>query len=159
MIFIIDSGSTKCDWIAIDPKTGHQVFEKQRTKGLNPAIISENEAFEIINENKILTDHRLDVNHVFFYGAGCGTVEAPLMLKKVLQSIFTNAVVDVKEDTYAAIFSTVGLEHDPAVVCIELKSTANAAPGVRRPHEAAWPGSLVGRMRAKHPPPLGRNPG
>ncbi len=41
MIFIIDSGSTKCDWIAIDPKTGEQVFEKQRTKGLNPAIISE----------------------------------------------------------------------------------------------------------------------
>ena len=50
MIFIIDSGSTKCDWIAIDPKTGHQVFEKQRTKGLNPAIISENEAFEIIKK-------------------------------------------------------------------------------------------------------------
>ena len=44
MIFIIDSGSTKCDWISIDPKTGEQVFEKQRTKGLNPAIISEEEA-------------------------------------------------------------------------------------------------------------------
>lgn len=118
MIFIIDSGSTKCDWIAIDPKTGHQVFEKQRTKGLNPAIISENEAFEIINDNKLLVDHKLDVDHVFFYGAGCGTVEAPKMLKKVLESIFTKAVVDVKEDTYAAIFSTVGVEHNPAVVCI-----------------------------------------
>ena len=43
MIFLIDSGYTKCDWIAIDPKTGEQVFEKQRTKGLNPAIISEGE--------------------------------------------------------------------------------------------------------------------
>ena len=109
MIFIIDSGSTKCDWIAIDPKTGQQVFEKQRTKGLNPAIISENEAFEIVNDNKVLVDHKLDVDYVYFYGAGCGTVEAPKMLKKVLQSIFTNAVVDVKEDTYAAIFSTVGV--------------------------------------------------
>ncbi|MDC0571768.1 N-acetylglucosamine kinase, partial [Flavobacteriaceae bacterium] len=118
MIFIIDSGSTKCDWIAIDPKTGQQVFEKQRTKGLNPAIISENEAFEIVNDNKVLVDHKLDVDYVYFYGAGCGTVEAPKMLKKVLQSIFTNAVVDVKEDTYAAIFSTVGVEHNPAVVCI-----------------------------------------
>ena len=118
MIFIIDSGSTKCDWIAIDPKTGQQVFEKQRTKGLNPAIISENEAFEIVNDNKVLVDHKLDVDYVYFYGAGCGTVEAPKMLKKVLQSIFINAVVDVKEDTYAAIFSTVGVEHNPAVVCI-----------------------------------------
>lgn len=118
MIFIIDSGSTKCDWIAIDPKTGAQVFEKQRTKGLNPAIISESEAYTIINDNKMLIKHNSDVDHVFFYGAGCGTVEAPKMLKKVLQSIFTKAVVDVKEDTYAAIYSTVGVEHSPAVVCI-----------------------------------------
>ena len=59
MIFIIDSGSTKCDWIAIVPKTGEQVFEKQRTKGLNPAIISEEEAREVINANKILIDNKI----------------------------------------------------------------------------------------------------
>lgn len=118
MIFIIDSGSTKCDWIAIDPKTGEQVFEKQRTKGLNPAIISEGEAREVINANKILIDNKSKVDHVFFYGAGCGTVEAPKMLKRVLESIFTNAAVEVKEDTYAAIYSTVGSAHSPAVVCI-----------------------------------------
>ena len=97
MIFIIDSGSTKCDWIAIDPKTGAQVFEKQRTKGLNPAIISENEAFAIISEIKMLIKHKSDVDHVFFYGAGCGTVEAPKMFKKVLQSIFTKAVLMSKK--------------------------------------------------------------
>ena len=51
MIFIIDSGSTKCDWIAIDSKTGDQLFDKQRTKGLNPAIISETEAFEHVAEH------------------------------------------------------------------------------------------------------------
>jgi len=118
MIFIIDSGSTKCDWIAIDSKTGAQVFEKQRTKGLNPAIISESEAYTIIKDNKMLIKHKSDVDYVFFYGAGCGTVEAPKMLKKVLQSIFTKAVVEVKEDTYAAIYSTVGVEQGPAVVCI-----------------------------------------
>ncbi len=55
---------------------------------------------------------------MFFYGAGCGTVEAPKMLKRVLESIFTNAAVEVKEDTYAAIYSTVGSAHSPAVVCI-----------------------------------------
>ena len=49
MIFIIDSGSTKCDWIAIDTETGDPIFEKQRTKGLNPAIISDTDAFNIIN--------------------------------------------------------------------------------------------------------------
>jgi N-acetylglucosamine kinase-like BadF-type ATPase len=58
------------------------------------------------------------VEYVFFYGAGCGTVEAPKMLKSVLKNIFSNAEVNVKEDTYAAIFSTVGVNKQAAVVCI-----------------------------------------
>ena len=37
MILIVDSGSTKSDWIAIDSKNGTYLFEKQRTKGLNPS--------------------------------------------------------------------------------------------------------------------------
>ena len=118
MILIVDSGSTKSDWIAIDSKTGNNFFERQRTRGLNPAIISKFEAIDIINKNKIITNHRLRVEYVFFYGAGCGTVEASRMLKNVLKSIFSNAKVSVKEDTYAAVFSTIDSEASPAVVCI-----------------------------------------
>ena len=54
MILIIDSGSSKSDWIAIDSKKGTHLFEKQRTRGLNPAIISEQEARDIINNMKHL---------------------------------------------------------------------------------------------------------
>ena len=118
MILIVDSGSTKSDWIAIDSKTGNHFFERQRTSGLNPAIISKFEAIDIINKNKIITNHRFRVEYVFFYGAGCGTVEASRMLKNVLKSIFSNAKVSVKEDTYAAVFSTIDSEASPAVVCI-----------------------------------------
>ena len=118
MILIVDSGSTKSDWIAIDSKTGNHFFERQRTSGLNPAIISKFEAIDIINKNKIITNHRFRVEHVFFYGAGCGTAEASRMLKNVLKSIFSNANVSVKEDTYAAVFSTIDSEASPAVVCI-----------------------------------------
>ena len=118
MILIVDSGSTKSDWIAIDSKTGNNFFERQRTSGLNPAIISKFEAIDIINKNKIITNHRLRVEYVFFYGAGCGTVEASRMLKNVLKSIFSNAKVSVKEDTYAAVFSTIASKASPAVVCI-----------------------------------------
>ena len=118
MILVADSGSTKSDWIAIDSKNGSYLFEKQRTKGLNPAIISEPEAFEIINENKTLIEHKNLVEYVFFYGAGCGTTEAPKILERVLKSIFSNAKVKVKEDTYAAIYSTIGFEKHAAVVCI-----------------------------------------
>ena len=118
MILIVDSGSTKCDWIAIDSKNGKEVFDKQRTRGLNPAIISEADAYDIISRNQILVQYKSEIEHVFFYGAGCGTVEATKILESVLSSIFINAKVLVKEDTYAAIYSTVGIEHSPAVVCI-----------------------------------------
>ena len=118
MILIVDSGSTKSDWIAIDSKSGSYLFERQRTRGLNPAIISKKEAFDIIAENEILMKNKSKVEYVFFYGAGCGTIEAPKMLKSVLKNIFSNSEVSVKEDTYAAIFSTVGVNKQAAVVCI-----------------------------------------
>jgi len=118
MILIVDSGSTKSDWIAVDSKSGSYLFDRQRTKGLNPAIISKKEAYDIVSENKILMNNKSNVEYVFFYGAGCGTVEAPKMLHSVLKKIFSNAKVFVKEDTYAAIFSTVGVKKQAAIVCI-----------------------------------------
>lgn len=118
MILIVDSGSTKSDWIAVDSKSGSYLFDRQRTKGLNPAIISKKEAYDIVSENKILMNNKSNVEYVFFYGAGCGTVEAPKMLHSVLKKIFSNAKVVVKEDTYAAIFSTVGIKKQAAIVCI-----------------------------------------
>ncbi len=116
MILIVDSGSTKCDWLAIDNQ-GKQIFEKQRTKGLNPAILPEKKLLKNIKKNKVLKRNKELVTHVFFYGAGCGTEKPRALLKSVLKSIFSNAIVDVKEDTYAAVYATVN-DHEPAVVCI-----------------------------------------
>ena len=119
MIFIIDSGSTKCDWIAIDSETGEPLFEKQRTKGLNPAIISDTDAFNIIKENDIIYDNKLKVSRIFIFMALAVVLKNQAkMLKDVLESIFLNAEVVVEEDTYAAIYATVGISHRPAVVCI-----------------------------------------
>lgn len=116
MIFITDSGSTKCDWIAID-KNGNKLFEKIRTKGLNPALLAPNELLGRIQENEVLRLHKNDVKKIFFYGAGCGTEGPKLALKQVLKSYFTNAEVEVAEDTLAAVYSTVN-NNEPAVVCI-----------------------------------------
>lgn len=117
MIFIVDSGSTKCDWLTID-NTGKQLLEKQRTKGMNPAILSEKKLIKIIKNNTAINEVRKDVTHIFFYGAGCGTEKPRLLLKRVLEEFFVNADVDVKEDTYAAVYATVGDALEPAVVCI-----------------------------------------
>ena len=51
MILIVDSGSTKCDWIAVD-KNGNQLLEKMRTKGLNPANFNRKETQKKIKKNE-----------------------------------------------------------------------------------------------------------
>jgi len=117
MIFIVDSGSTKCDWLAIDNQ-GNQLLEKQRTKGMNPAILSSKKLYKTIKKNETLDQVKNDVTHIFFYGAGCGTEKPRQLLKDVLQEFFPNAIAEVSEDTYAAIYSTVGVDLQPAVVCI-----------------------------------------
>lgn len=117
MILIVDSGSTKCDWLAID-KNGSQLFEKQRTKGLNPAILSKEKLYKTINKNEVLRSVKDQVEFVFFYGAGCGTEKPRQLLEDVLHDFFVNADCKVREDTHAAVYATVGVSHEAAVVCI-----------------------------------------
>ena len=117
MILIVDSGSTKCDWLAID-SNGEQLLEKQRTKGLNPAILSAKKLRKTIKKNAVLAENSDIVSHVFFYGAGCGTEKPTLLLEDVLKELFPNAKIEVKEDTFAAVYSTISNSHEAAVVCI-----------------------------------------
>lgn len=114
MILITDSGSTKCDWIALD-RDGNQLF-KTRTKGLNPAILTVEELQERILESEELVGHKDEVEQVFFYGAGCGTEQPRIALEQLLKSYFSNSEVVVKEDTAAAVYAAVGDE--PGIVCI-----------------------------------------
>ena len=51
MILIVDSGSTKTDWIALD-KNGVELFSNQ-TLGLNPQMLSNEILNERIKNNKV----------------------------------------------------------------------------------------------------------
>lgn len=117
MILITDSGSTKCDWIAID-RTGKRLAEKIRTKGLNPAILTEDELKSIISGSEELMRYKSEVTHIFFYGAGCGTDKPRIMLTHVLQFLFPSALVEVQEDTMAAVKASLNENDEAAVVCI-----------------------------------------
>ncbi|GGZ68118.1 N-acetylglucosamine kinase [Algibacter mikhailovii] len=117
MILIVDSGSTKSDWLAVD-NNGNKLMEKVRTKGLNPAILSEKKLSKIIRKSQDLKDNKDKVTHVFFYGAGCGTDNARTLLQGVLKEMFSNAHVEVNEDTLAAVYSTINTPDEAAVVCI-----------------------------------------
>ena len=117
MILIVDSGSTKCDWKAVDNQ-GNQLLEKIRTKGLNPALLSEKKIKKVLKKSEALKKHRNEVTNIYFYGAGCGTENPKLVLKLVLHEFFPNAEISVEEDTMAAVFATVNEPTEAAVVCI-----------------------------------------
>ena len=117
MILIVDSGSTKSDWIAVDAN-GNQLMEKIRTKGLNPAILSENKLFKTIRKSDELISNSENVTHIFFYGAGCGTEKPKVLLNKVLEELFVNAHIEINEDTLAAVRAALDHDDQAAVVCI-----------------------------------------
>jgi N-acetylglucosamine kinase-like BadF-type ATPase len=115
MKLLVDSGSTKADWIAID-SDGKVVFTTQ-TLGLNPEVLDKE---EIINRMAAAFDisyHKDKATHLFFYGAGCGTDRMKNYLTDVFKVYFKNAEVVVHEDTYAAVYATTPKGKE-AIVCI-----------------------------------------
>ncbi|MCH8534425.1 MAG: N-acetylglucosamine kinase [Flavobacteriaceae bacterium] len=114
MILIADGGSTKCDWILLDEKTGEFIL-KTRTKGLNPAVFKPETLKERIEENKELQEHKKQVSRVDFYGAGCGTPTPRKNLQLLLEEFFSDAEVSVQEDMVAAALAATT---EPGIVCI-----------------------------------------
>jgi N-acetylglucosamine kinase-like BadF-type ATPase len=115
MIFVVDSGSTKTDWIALED-SGKVLFSTQ-TLGLNPQVLPSAILNERIINNYDLYQNREKVSHVYFYGAGCGVDSPARRIEKVFTEIFINSKFSVLEDTYAAVYSVVQ-PNDPAIVCI-----------------------------------------
>ncbi|WP_333600026.1 BadF/BadG/BcrA/BcrD ATPase family protein [Flavobacterium sp.] len=115
MKLLVDSGSTKADWIAIDDN-GKVLFTTQ-SLGLNPEVLDK-EAIVARLDDKFDIEHNKDkASHLFFYGAGCGTDRMKDFLTSVFQDYFKNAVVSVHEDTYAAVYATTPKDEE-AIVCI-----------------------------------------
>ena len=115
MILVVDSGSTKTDWIAVDI-SGDTLFATQ-TLGLNPQVLSSAILKERIINNFDLYQNREQVTHLYFYGAGCGVDSPQQRIKKVFDEIFVHAEIIIKEDTYAAVYATVQPQEE-AIVCI-----------------------------------------
>ena len=114
MILIVDSGSTKTDWIAINEK-GEILFQTQ-TLGLNPQVLTDYIIEERIVNNFDLYQNRKSVTKLYFYGAGC-TEPPRVMIKGVFQNIFKSSEILVKEDTFAAVYATAEINKE-SIVCI-----------------------------------------
>lgn len=115
MKLLVDSGSTKADWIAIDDN-GKVLFTTQ-TLGLNPEVLEKQEIIDRLDDKFDIEHNKGKASHLYFYGAGCGTDRMKNFLSDVFKEYFKNAIVDVQEDTYAAVYATTPKD-EKAIVCI-----------------------------------------
>ena len=115
MKLLVDSGSTKSDWIAIDDN-GKVLFTTQ-SLGLNPEVLNKKEIIHRLNDKFDISHNKDKATHLFFYGAGCGTDRMKIFLTEVFENYFKNATVVVHEDTFAAVYATTPKDEE-AIVCI-----------------------------------------
>lgn len=113
MLLIADSGSTKCDWVLFENQEKQPI--RFTTKGLNPSILKRDALQNIISKNQVLYSYKNKITSIYFFGAGCNTLNSIQLIEDIFSSIFKNATTIVKEDTMAAVWATT---NKPAVVCI-----------------------------------------
>lgn len=114
MILIADGGSTKVDWVLLNEKK--EPTNTFKSLGLNPSIADSVEIVKRIIAANDLYAIRNKITEIYFYGAGCGTEKSSNSLKKTFSTVFNNASIVVKEDTYAAVYACSPKEQ--GLICI-----------------------------------------
>ncbi len=112
MIAIIDSGSTKADWVFTN---GHST-NALTTVGINPNFVNEPEAYRIINDGVVKFISAPDIQKIYFFGSGCSSVEQKKIISNTLTKLFKNALVKVEHDITGAVLATCG--NDEGIACI-----------------------------------------
>lgn len=112
MIAIIDSGSTKADWIFTNGRSSNTLT----TAGINPNFVNEEEASRIINEGVVKFIPAKDIQKIYFFGSGCSSVEQKKIISNALTNLFINAQIIVEHDITGAVLATCG--NDEGIACI-----------------------------------------
>ena len=109
MKLIVDSGSTKMDWILLD---GGTIKNRFTTEGFNPNYSDLHDLVEMCHGVSLTNE----IQSIHYYGTGCGNERNCLMIKDVFQSHFPNAEIYVTHDLMAACHALLGDEK--GIACI-----------------------------------------
>ena len=115
MKFVVDSGSTKADWLLFN---GKQLVDTYATLGLNPEVLETNVLVQRIMANEEIANLRTSVTQIYFYGSGCSTEHSKAIMKDALLQVFIHCEFhEILEDTYAAVYATCQ-DLKEGIVCI-----------------------------------------
>lgn len=112
MFIVVESGSTKADWMVIN---GAQEIVHS-TKGFNPYFHTKQDILLELNAKIELDLIKEDVKEIFFYGAGCSTPELNEIIESGLKAFFVNAIIHVDHDLNACAYAC--YDDKPEIACI-----------------------------------------
>ena len=98
MLIIIESGSTKSDWLIIEGENRVQHF----TMGFNPFFHSSGFIEDTLINDPFLKEYFQKKVEIYFYGAGCSSDNLNKTVKDGFLRVFKQASVSVNHDLYAA---------------------------------------------------------
>ena len=113
MILIADSGSTKCHWALCN--TDGNLIKEISTIGFNPYFIDHPSILSHLKKSE-LNQYKDKIKTVFFYGAGCSSIEKNKILELPFEEFFKNAEITISHDLDAACFAM--YNGNPSITCI-----------------------------------------
>ena len=99
MILIVESGSTKADWVVADHKGVRLSF---KTKGWNLMLLEKEEMQFRLDKLEQLTSFINKIRSIYFYAPGVSLEDSANSLQKVLALTFKNAKIEIQSDLLAA---------------------------------------------------------
>ena len=113
VILIADSGSTKTHWcLSQQGKVIRDVY----TDGINPFYQTDMEIITLLANQLIPKLETIDIDRIYFYGAGCAFPDKKILVSRGLVRFFGNSIIDIQSDLLGAARSL--FQHEKGIACI-----------------------------------------
>ena len=113
MILIADSGATKIQWVVIEEE---HVSDPVETAGFNPYFMDVSILENILDKDLIPFVRQDKITKVFYYGAGCSTVQKCGIVEDALREVFPIADCEIEHDLLGAARALFGRKE--GIACI-----------------------------------------
>ena len=113
MNLIADSGSTNTHWCLVQ---GGKVVNEIVTDGINPFYQTDMEIIALLDDQLIPKLEKIDIDSIYFYGAGCSFPEKKILVGRALVRFFGNSMIEIQSDLLGAARSL--FQHEKGIACI-----------------------------------------
>ena len=113
MFLIADGGATKILWVVVNDNTPSSPIE---TAGFNPYFMDSRALEDILDKDLVPFIKSEAIKQVYYYGAGCSTVQKCGIVDDAIQNVFRRVDCEVYHDLLGAARAL--FQHEKGIACI-----------------------------------------